>query len=309
MRRLVPLLFTLAVVAAACAPELSGPRAPIAREQVPTAPALASASARRTVLAFVDAYASSPLDGGARLADLVAGDELGRWVAWLGVQDAQFPGRIEGRAEVRDVAFIGTTPIDRATGAEVDLGATVNFTFSPTGATAFGRARSLDGRVTLVSARPGDWRVVDVTRDGVPMSDGIQLFHDEVRTDGDVAVRLDSLFTFTPNWQFNVVVENRTRGDLALDARATGLYVRRPGGGFDRVEGVPAAGLLRVPAGTGSESLISYPEQDTADGRVLVLTFREGRRTFRVDFPLGDLVTVAPPPAPTTTADGGRTTG
>jgi len=94
-----------------------------------------------------------------------------------------------------------------------------------------------------------------------------------------------------------------------LDPEATGLYVRRPGGGFDRVEGVPAAGLLRVPSGTGVESLISYPEQDAADGRVLVITFREGRRTFRVDFPLGDLVTVAPPPAPTTTADGGRTTG
>jgi hypothetical protein len=308
MRRLAPVLLSLAVVAAACAPEPSGPRAPIAREQVSTAPALASASARRTVLAFVDAYASSPVDGGARLAGLVAGDELERWVSWLTVQDAQFPGGIQGRAEVRDIAFVGTAPIDRATGAEVDLGATVTFTFTPTGAAAFNRARILDGRVTLVSARPGDWRMVDVTRDGAPMSEGIQLFEDEVRTDGDVAVRLDSLFMFTPNWQFNVVVENRTRGDLALDARATGLFVRRPGGGFDRVEGVPAAGLLRVPAGTGLESLISYPQQEAVDGRVLVITFREGHRTFRVDFPLEDLVTVAPPPAPTTT-DGDRTTG
>jgi len=309
MRRPTPLLVVFAVVTAACAPEPKGPSAPIAREQVPIAPALAGASARQTVLEFVDAYASSPLDGGVRLAAIVTGDELERWASWLAIQDAQFPGAIAGRTDVRDVSFVGTVPLNRGTGAQVDLGATVTFTFTPTGDTAFDRSRILDGAVTLVSARPGDWRVLDITRDGVPMSDGIQLFEDEVRTDGDISVRLDSLFMFTPNWQFNVIVENRSRGDVTLDTQATGLYLRRAGGGFDRVEGVAALGLLQVPAGTGVRSLISYPLQDSAHGRVLVFTFHEDVRTFRFDFPLQDIVTVVPPQAPTGTPDGGRTTG
>ena len=174
MRRPLLVALTLAAVTlSGCAPALEGPSAPIAREQVPIAPALAGASSRRTVLDFVEAYASSPLDGSAALADLVTGNELERWVYWLGVQNAQFPGRIDGEAEVRDVAFIGTTPANRALGAQVELGATVTFTFAPVDDDPFERARILDGPVTLLSSRPGDWRVLDITRDGVPMSEGI----------------------------------------------------------------------------------------------------------------------------------------
>ena len=309
MRRPPSVVLTLAVfISSACAPRAEGPSAPIAREQVPVAPALAGASARQTALEFLDAYASSPFDGGAALADLVTGDELERWAYWLAIQNAQFPGRIEGQADVRDVAFAGTAPVDRAIGAQVALRATVAFTFTPVGEDAFDRARILDGPVTLVSTRPGDWRVLDITRDGVPMSDGIQLFGDEVRTDGGVSVRLDSLFMFTPSWQFNVVVENRTAGEIGLDVEATGLFLHEAGGGFERVEGVPSPGLLRVPAGTGVQSLVGYPLQDSADGRVLVLTFRQDRRTFRFNFPLEDLVTTVPPAPPTAVSEVARTT-
>lgn len=284
---------------ASCAPAPSGPDAPIALEQVAPAPALTSGATRQTVLEFLDAYTRTPADGGAALAELVAGRELQRWAFWLAVQNAQFPGSIEGTHDVRTVDFVGATPTEEALGAQVDLGASVTFGFSPAGGEPFERTRILDGPATLVSTRAGDWRVLDLTRDGVPMSDGIELFADEVRTDAGLSVRLDSLFMFAPSWQFNVVVENRTSSGVRLDRDATGLYVRATDGGFERLDGAISPALAALPAGAGVQSLLSYPLQDSADGRVLVLTFRRGERAFRFDFPLEDLVTAVPPPAPT----------
>lgn len=285
---------------ASCAPAPRGPDAPIALEQVAAAPALTSGATRQTVLEFLDAYTQTPADGGAALAELVAGRELQRWAFWLAVQNAQFPGSIEGTHDVRMVDFVGATPTEEeALGAQVDLGASVTFGFSPAGGEPFERTRILDGPATLVSTRAGDWRVLDLTRDGVPMSDGIELFADEVRTDAGLSVRLDSLFMFAPSWQFNVVVENRTSSTVRLDRDATGLYVRATGGGFERLDGAISPALATLPAGAGVQSLLSYPLQDSADGRVLVLTFRRDGGAFSFDFPLEDLVTAVPPPAPT----------
>ncbi len=300
----------LSVGLGACAPATRGPTAPIATEQVPAAPALTASSARHTVLELVDAYASSSVDGGAALSGLVTGVELERWVYWLAVQDAQFPGRIEGRSDVRAVRFVGTVPVGEAPlgmGAQVMLGATVRFGFAPDEGEPFQRARILDGAVTLVSTRAGDWRVLDLTRDGVPMSDGIQLFRDELREERGVSVRLDSLFMFTPNWQFNVVVENRTDRAIRLDPGSTGLFTRTQGRGFERTEGVPSPALAEIPAGRGVQSLLAFPLQDSAEDRVLVLTFRADGRRYQLDFPLEDLVTVVPPPPPTTGSGEGST--
>jgi hypothetical protein len=298
MRRL-PLLLVIGVLPMACARAPDGPEAPIALEQAPPAPALEGGSARQTVLDLVEAYAAAAWDGGASLADLVTGPELERWVLWLGVQNAQFPGRVDGSREVRTVALVGTAPVDRALGAQVDLGATVTFAYAPAGGEPFERTRILDGPVTLVSTRPGDWRVLDLTRDGVPMSDGIELFEDEIRTDHGLSVRLDSLFMFTPNWQFNVVVENDTGHEALLDPEATALYVRRAGGGFDVLHGALSPALALLPTGVGVQGAVSYPLQDSAEGRVLVLVFRSEDREYRFDFPLEDIVTLVPPPPPT----------
>jgi hypothetical protein len=90
---------------------------------------------------------------------------------------------------------------------------------------------------------------------------------------------------------------------------ATGLFVERGGGAFDRIDGVPSPALARIPAGTGVQTLISFPLQDSADGLVLVMTFLRGERPYRFDFPLEDLVTVVPPAPPIAGVDGGRTTG
>ncbi len=293
-------LAAVVLALAACAREPVGPAAPLAPEQLPAAPALLDASARRTVLEFLDAYANSPLDGGASLARLVAGPELERWVTWLAVQDAQFPGRIVGEVELRRVRFLTSAPVRRATGAQVQLSATVRFRFAPERGDPFERARILDGPVALVSARPGDWRIVDLTRDGVPMTDGIELFRNEVRTVDGVSVRLDSLFMFTPNWQFNLVIENRSRRPIQLDPDASGLFVERIDGSFERLEGIPSLALgLPLPPDRGVQALFAFPQQDSAAGRTLVLTFRGDRGSLRFSFPLEDLVSSVPPPPPT----------
>jgi hypothetical protein len=296
MRRAPILVVLVSLALGACARAPDGPQAPIALEQSGAAPALAGGAARQTVLEFVDAYASTPRDGGASLGDLVAGPELERWVFWLAVQNAQFPGTVEGSRDLRAVHFVGTAPANRGLGARVEVGASVTFDYAPTEGEAFSRSRILDGPVTLVSTRPGDWRVLDLTRDGVPMSNGIELFEDETRADGGMSVRLDSLFMFTPNWQFNVIVENRTADEVRLDPTATGLYVREAAGAFERLDGAVSPALDVLPAGTGVQSVLSYPLQESSDGRVLVLVFRAGRRDYRFDFPLEDLVTPVPPP-------------
>lgn len=299
MRRLLPLA-VVALALASCAREPVGPAAPLALEQVPPAPGLAAASARGTVIELVRAYADAPLDGGAALGALVTGPELERWVAWLAVQNAQFPGVIVGQADLRGARFDGVIPLPRAVGAQVTLAATVRFTFTPDEGEPFERARILDGPVRLVSLRPGDWRVADLTRDGVPMTDGIELFRDEVRTEDGVSVRLDSLFMFTPNWQFNLIVENRSRRPIRLDGDATGLYEELPDGSFERTRGVPSAALVgTIPPGRGVQALIAFPQQDSATGRSLVLTFRGDGRALRFAFPLEGLVNPVPPPPPT----------
>ena len=293
---LIPLLL------AACTAEGEGPAAPIAAEQVTPGPALDAGTARQTAIDFLDAYAGAPSDHGKALWRLVAGDELRTWVTWLAVQDAQFPGLVTGEPDLRGVAFLGTAPARRADGAQVDLGASVTFTYRPIDGDPFERTRILDGPVTLASVSPGGWRVVDVTRDGVPMSDGIQLFRREERSEAGIVVTLDSLFMFAPNWQFNVIVQNGSDTPIELVPEATGLFVEKAGT-FEPVEGVTSPSMEEIDANAGTPGLMSFPQQDSADGRVLVVTYRQDGEDHRFDFPLQDIVTVVPPPPPTAGAE------
>jgi hypothetical protein len=281
------------VILAACAPNPQGPSAPLAREQFGEAPGLDAAAARQTVVDFVDAYAASPTAGVLPLAHLVIGPDMASWVRWLAVQHREFPGSITGSADVRDVEFVGALEGQAATGAQIGLSATVTFSYAPTGADPFERSRILDGPVTLVRTAAGTFRVVDLVRDGVPMSDGIQIFKHEGQTDGGVTVTLDSVFTFAPNWQFNVVVANRSGRTLVADPRASGLFVTAHG----TTEGSPSAvtpSLETIASGRPVDGIFAVPLQDDASGRTLSLVFHDGRRLLRFEFPLEDLVETAP---------------
>jgi len=299
MRRRILFPFGSLLVLVACGPDPQGPQAPIAMEQVAEAPALDASAARQAVVDFVDAYAASPTEGVGALAQLVVGRELGSWVRWLNVQHREFGGSIDAVADVRDVEFIGSVDARRAMGAEVGLSASVTFLFEPLDEEAFERARILDGLVTLLQTENGSYRVIDLQRDGVPMSAGIELFREETRGEGAAEATLDSLFMFPPNWQFNVVVRNSGGTPLILEPDLVGLYFEGAAG-FERLEPVITGSLALVPPGMDAEGILAFPLQDSAQGRVLTLAYLSGRKLVQFDFPLDELVNVVPPPPPTT---------
>ena len=292
--RFVVLLLALA----ACARDPVGPVAPIAPAQLAPGPALEASAARQAVVEFVQAYRDSPDQGVGPLRDLVAGRDLASWVEWLDVQNREFDGTIQSAADVRDVEFIGAVTTRRALLASVGLSASVAFRFDPPDAEPIDLVRVLDGPVTLVRSAAGTYLVEDLLRNGVPMSDSIQPFSDQVRTEGDLSVRLDSLFMFPPKWQFNIVIENQGDHDIALDAEGASLFVDH-GEAFERVEGVITGSLDIVRAGETVQGLMVFPAQRSVDGRVLSLVYGSGRKALRFEFPLQDLVTVVPPPPPT----------
>jgi len=94
------------LAATSCSPSLKGASQPLAQEQVGAGLGLDVASARRTALDFVNAYAHTTEDDGGRLSALVVGPKLTTWVHWMTVQNQQFDGTISGVAEVRSVAFV-----------------------------------------------------------------------------------------------------------------------------------------------------------------------------------------------------------
>jgi hypothetical protein len=293
-------LLLSAIGFAACTNEPIGPAAPIAPAQLTPGPALDASAAREAVVEFVEAYRDSPTDGIDPLMALIAGPDLVSWAKWLEVQNTEFDGTIQGMADLRDVEFVGAVSTRRASGASVGLSASVAFRFSPNGDEPFEFVRILDGPVTLVRTSPGSYRVLDLIRDGVPMSDSIEIFTNQTRKDGDVSVTMDSLFMFMPTWQFNVVVENDSRRVLLMAADGAALFLDR-GDGFERVGGTARVtpSLVTIPAGETAEGLAAFEAQPSADGRVFSLTFGQGKDTLSFEFPLADLVRQVPPPPPT----------
>jgi hypothetical protein len=305
MRRLVFSSLVL-LAATSCSPSLEGASQPLAQEQVGAGLGLDVASARRTALDFVNAYAHTTEDDGTRLSALVVGPKLTAWVHWMTVQNQQFDGTISGIGDVRSVAFIDSFLVRNAVGGQVNLGASVTFTYEPADGQAFDRTRIMDGPVTLLRTGTAEWRVVDATRDGQSMDDGIQLFHDVSMASHGVTVSLHSLFMFTPAWQFNVTVVNRTGGLIRFEPDRLGLFVRRQGAPAQRMEGVYTEALDALPSGFDAEGLVGFPQQDEAKGRTLSLAYRlAGGRHVTFAFPLGEVVTQVPPtssepsPAPT----------
>jgi hypothetical protein len=306
MRRLA--VFGLVLLAAtSCSPALEGASQPLAQEQVGAGLGLDVASARRTALDFVSAYAHATEDDGARLSALVVGPKLTAWVHWMTVQNQQFDGTISGTADVRSVAFVDSFLVENAVGGRVNLGASVTLTYDPTAGETFERTRIMDGPVTLLRTGTAEWRVVDATRDGQSMDDGIQLFRELSMAGHGVTVSLHSLFMFTPSWQFNVTVVNRTGGLIRFEPEGLALLVRRQGAPPQRARGVYTQALVALPSGFDAEGLVGFPQQEEARGRTLSLAYRlAGGRHVTFSFPLGGVVTQVPPtssgPSPSPTS-------
>ena len=292
-RSLAPWIL-VAVLAASCAGGPRGATAPHAIEQVLPAKALDVAAARVAARAFVGAYADAADDRGLALERLVVGQELTRWVRWLGIQNGQFEGEIRGVAEVHEVRFLGVALGDTYDVARVRLRATVTFEYAPDGDEAFTLERVLDGPMLLVRVGQEDWKVADVTREGAPLSEGIRdLGRERVVAEG-VAVVLDSAFVFPVGMQVNVTVENRTGGEIRL------VSVTLAAGGAT-ADGRATLPLRVIPGATGAIGILSFGATDTA-GATLELRYRSAAGVAILRIPLGDLLGDAPAATPSADA-------
>lgn len=293
MRRAVRLALPLSLLLAACASGPVGPAAPLAIEQVAASSALDVAAVRSAALAFLRAYADTGADRGLALSRLVAGSELDEWVRWLGVQTVQFDGAVRGHPEIDDVVFVQTVNTDEYDLARVRVRASVTFEYEPDEGDPFEITRVLDGPMILLRVGIADWRVVELTRDGATLTDGIRDLGDERFRRDDVVLEVHSAFLFPVGWQFNVTVENRTTGRIELVFAA----LETDAGSED---GVATPSLQGIPTSTGALGILAFPVGTDLSGATLVVRYRttsgdELEVRAAVESLIGDLPAAATP--------------
>ncbi len=291
-----PLAATIALlVAIGCSSPLSGPVASIRPRDLDASLAPDSIGARATALAFIQAYAETPADGPDRLAALIATPTLKLWTHWLGVQDQEFPGTADGSAHIADIGTV--MPADFAKdvpGAElyrdVEVDAQERFAFTPDRGKAFDVVRALNGPIRMVQGRPGQWRVVDFIRDGVPMSATFQAIEDVVVNAGPtLAVQLDSFLAY-PLWQFDLVVAATEPYRLPI----AGVSLVDGDGKTVAEPGTVTRSLLAPEVDTPAEGIATFPLQTSDRGLVLQLRFQGPQGTSIVRFPLEDVIDPIP---------------
>jgi hypothetical protein len=268
--------------------------------------AVKAAGARATAAAFVRAYASDTGADPRTLARLVDGKRLQRWVHWLGVQDREFPGTISGSVENDQIGpaapfELSSVPGSGALLRDVDVQATVTFSFQPDHGKTITLPRSLDGPMRLLydDAR-GTWGVLDFTRDGIPVSQTFEIVADTAKGSRvGTEVTLDS-FVSVPYWQFFI----RVSGDRAVtiaprDAELLDAHGARVAAAQD-----VTSSLRTIGPGATTEGIITFPAQASADGLTLRLTLRGPGGPALFEFPLGGLIhpvplaTGSPSPSP-----------
>lgn len=297
-RRLRASLVALAFVAAACG-GTAGPSSTIALEQLASGRAREIADARTTARAFVEAYARSGEDRARSLARLIAGRELTTWARWLVVQNDQFAS-VRGEATVTSVLVTDVLDRDGVRFASVDVLAEVRLDVAPIDAEPFSLVRSFDGPMTLARDATSGWLVVDATRDGALMSDGIVVIDDApVRRDPlRVEVAAAFAFAFAPSFQFNLVVSNLGRRTLRLVAASSGVDAAE-----GLAPGVVTDGILVIAPGRSGEGIVAVPSDVVVGEGELVLVYTDGGRITEVRIDLAGLLgTVAvgdgAPPSP-----------
>ncbi len=290
MRRVVVSVLVCTFVAGACSAAPAGPTNPATLDQVTPDDAIKSTGARTAALAFIRAYATETGPDVAALDDMVGTSRMHRWAHWLGVQNREFPGSIVGsvgRSEVGAATpfSVSSVPGSEAILRQVDLLATVTFRFDPTTGGPLSVERSLDGPMRLM-LDPGDrgWKVLDFTRDGIPLSSEFEVVQGGRRTAGGVEVAIDA-FLSAPYWEFFLVVSGGPA--FGFTATATRL-VASDGSHVDARAVTPS--LLRVTANTAAEGIATFPPQPGTDGLTLKITLATTRGSATISFPLAGLI-------------------
>ena len=304
--RLGPVLLTFVIAVSACSTHASGPNGPAAPDQVTPDDAVKATGARAVAAAFVRAYASDTGANPRKLAGLVDGDSLQRWVHWLGIQDREFPGTISGTVENNEIGpaapfELTTVPGSDAFLRDVDVRATITFSFRPEEGDVITLSRSLDGPMRLLfDDERGTWSVLDFTRDGLPLSRTFEIVADDATVSrGGADVAIDS-FVSLPYWQFFL----RTSSDRALGLAPRDAELLDGDGERVAVAREVTSSLRTIAVGPAVEGIVTFPAQASAEGLTLRLTLRGPRGSTVLDFKLRGLihpiptVTGSPSPSP-----------
>lgn len=294
-RGLIPLLAVAALVAGGCTSPPPGPAAPEAPDQVTPDDAVKAAGARAAARAFVDAYAAATGQDAPQLQALVGTDLLRRWVHWLDVQNREFPGSITGSVSASQIGpaapfSVSTIPGSEAVLRQVDVLASVTFSFQPSGGAPVTVTRSLDGPMRLILDPSVGWKVLDFTRDGIPLSREFQVVKRASASGDGARVNVVS-FLSVPYWEFGIVAS--VRGALAVAPARTAL-VDASGRVVAPARAVTSS-LSPIRPGSPVEGIVTFSPQASAEGLSLRLVLRSpGGGPITLEIPLTGAIDPVP---------------
>ena len=234
MRRIAASLVIVAAAAAACSrtPEPQGPERPASLQILALDDLRLSGQARSVAHAFLRAYAGSATDAARALEPLVEGSLAREWAHWVGVQNAAFPGTIEGSLQLGHLG--AAAPVRAEDGSLDDLvaygvvvRATITFGLTDeTGEEIAPIQRSMDGMVVMIQGADGAFRVINFVRDGLRLDEFFQVFDDTRERRRGVTVEIRNLVQLE-RWQFGIQVTNNTERPLRVLPGLTALLTQQ----------------------------------------------------------------------------------
>ena len=230
MRRIAASLVIVAAAAVACSrtPEPQGPQRPASQQILALDDLRLSGQARSVAHAFLRAYAGSAADAGRTLRPLVEGSLAREWAHWVGVQNTEFPGTIEGSLQLGHLG--AASPVRAEDGSLDDLvaygvivRATITFGLTDeTGEEIAPIRRSMDGMVVMIQGEDGAFRVINFARDGLRLDEFFQVFDGARERQRGVTVEIRNLVQLE-RWQFGIQVTNDTERPLRVLPGLTAL--------------------------------------------------------------------------------------
>jgi hypothetical protein len=233
MRRIAAFLVIAVAAAAACSrtPEARGPEQPMSQQILGLDDLRISGQARSVALAFLRAYADSPADGGRALTPLVEGVLAREWAHWVGVQNAAFPGTMEGTLQLGHLGY--ASPVRAADGSLDDLvaygvvvRATVSFALSDeAGEPLPPLQRAMDGMIVMIQGSDGAFRVINFVRDGRRLDEFFRVFDGTRERRKGVTVEIRNLVQLD-RWQFGIEITNDTDRTVHILTNLTALLTK-----------------------------------------------------------------------------------
>jgi hypothetical protein len=172
---------------------------------------------------------------------------------------------------------------------QVEVRATLTTNLTPDTGKATSITRVLDGPVQLFHDGPGSWLVLNLTRDGVPLSLEFQAFAPPptFEVGPSFTVTLGS-FVSVPEWQFGIGADLRSGPPVTLEPSDAAL-VDADGDVVARAS-VVTRSIATIAPGRSVEGLVTFRPQPTIEGLTLRLTFHARPRVAPLEVALEGLI-------------------